>query len=273
MDKPVANLIKECKTLIEQNEPYQRKMKAKHSRLKKRVIGHGGEANTPPYSEKPSMERSKSAPPIGEGIMDLLSKYRKYAVAAALSVGIAAGLNTATAANKNIQPIKQLSSQQEKAENKYLKFYDALLLQTLPSKEQSVEEWQNKIKLNMKSKLGLNDQAIDSIMKDLGTQTKQGEPLNLNQAIQRVAMFSKLAADYETQHEKEENYKTFNAIVHALQQLEEQGYINEHIIKRGNKFCLLSKKTNKNLGCSTSRKGAEEREKEVQYFKHAKKKS
>ena len=72
MDKPVANLIKECKTLIEQNEPYQRKMKAKHSRLKKRVIGHGGEANTPPYSEKPSMERSKSAPPMGEAKEELI---------------------------------------------------------------------------------------------------------------------------------------------------------------------------------------------------------
>jgi len=36
---------------------------------------------------------------------------------------------------------------------------------------------------------------------------------------------------------------------------------------------LYSKKSNKNLGCSTSRKGAENREREVQYFKHAKKKS
>jgi hypothetical protein len=269
----VKKLITECKTLIEQNEPFQKKMKAKHSRLKKRVIGHGGQANTPPYSEKPSMKRSKSAPPIGEGIMDLLNKYRKYAVAATLSVGIAAGLNTTAAASKNIQPTKQLSSQQENAENKYLKFYDALLLQTLPSKEQNVEEWQNKIKLNMKSKFGLNDQAIDSIMKDLGTQSKNGEPLNINQAIQRVAMFSKLAADYEIQHEKDENYKTFNAIVHALQQLEQQGYINERVVKRGSKYCLLSKETNKNLGCSTSRKGAEDREREVQYFKHAKKKS
>ncbi len=69
----VKQLIKECKNLVEQGEPFQRKMKAKHSRLKKRVIGHGGQANTPPYSEKPSMKRSKSAPPIGEGFGDFFS--------------------------------------------------------------------------------------------------------------------------------------------------------------------------------------------------------
>lgn len=67
-------LIKELRDLIEQTEPYQRKMKAKHSRLKKRVIGHGGQKAGPPYSIKPSMKRSKSAPPIGEGIFDTIKK-------------------------------------------------------------------------------------------------------------------------------------------------------------------------------------------------------
>ena len=62
-------LVKELRELLaEQTEPYQRKMKAKHSRLKKRIIGHGGQKAGPPYSEKPSMERSKSAPPIGESL-------------------------------------------------------------------------------------------------------------------------------------------------------------------------------------------------------------
>lgn len=46
--------------------------------------------------------------------------------------------------------------------------------------------------------------------------------------------------------------------------------INEHIVKRGNKYCLLSKKSNKNLGCYGSKSAAEKREKQVQYFKHAK---
>jgi protein-tyrosine phosphatase len=104
--------------LNEQTEPYQRKMKAKHSRLKKRVIGHGGQKAGPPYTNKPSMERSKSAPPMGEGLD------------------------------------------------------------------------------------------------------------------------------------------------------EEQFVIEEHIVKQGKKYCLKSKKSNKNLGCYPTKAGAEKREKQVQYFKH-----
>lgn len=72
MDK-VRQLIEECKTLLEQTETFQKKMKAKHSRMKKRVIGLGGQSNTPPFTVKPSMKRSKSAPPMGESI----NKYAK----------------------------------------------------------------------------------------------------------------------------------------------------------------------------------------------------
>jgi len=60
--------------LNEQTEPYQKKMKAGHSRKKKRVIGHGGQKAGPPYSIKPSMKRSKSAPPMGEGILDFFKR-------------------------------------------------------------------------------------------------------------------------------------------------------------------------------------------------------
>ena len=68
-------LVQELRDLLEQTEPFQRKMKAGHSRKKKRVIGHGGQTAGPPYNEKPSMERSKSAPPIGEHIVKQGSKY------------------------------------------------------------------------------------------------------------------------------------------------------------------------------------------------------
>jgi len=44
--------------------------------------------------------------------------------------------------------------------------------------------------------------------------------------------------------------------------------MKEHIVKRGDKYCLLSKKSDKNLGCYDSKSGAEQREKQVQYFKH-----
>jgi cytidyltransferase-like protein len=47
--------------------------------------------------------------------------------------------------------------------------------------------------------------------------------------------------------------------------------INEEITKKGNKYCLVSIKKHKNLGCYDSKAGAEKREKQVQYFKHVKK--
>ncbi len=46
--------------------------------------------------------------------------------------------------------------------------------------------------------------------------------------------------------------------------------IIETITKRGDKYCLISKKSKKNLGCYGSKGGAEKRERQVQYFKHAK---
>lgn len=42
----------------------------------------------------------------------------------------------------------------------------------------------------------------------------------------------------------------------------------EHIIKVGDKYRLVSKKTGKNLGTYDSKAGAEKRERQVQYFKH-----
>jgi uncharacterized protein YycO len=45
-------------------------------------------------------------------------------------------------------------------------------------------------------------------------------------------------------------------------------FVTEHIIKVGNQYRLVSKKTGKNLGTYPSRSGAEQREREVQYFKH-----
>lgn len=44
--------------------------------------------------------------------------------------------------------------------------------------------------------------------------------------------------------------------------------MNEHIVKMGNKWRLVSKKTGKNLGTYDSREGAEKRERQVQYFKN-----
>jgi hypothetical protein len=46
--------------------------------------------------------------------------------------------------------------------------------------------------------------------------------------------------------------------------------LTETIRKKGNKYCLFSKKSNRNLGCYPSKSGAKNREKQVQYFKHLK---
>lgn len=48
-------------------------------------------------------------------------------------------------------------------------------------------------------------------------------------------------------------------------------YLQEIIRKKGGKYCLLSKKNKKNLGCYRSKSGAVKREKQVNYFKNIKK--
>jgi hypothetical protein len=55
----------------------------------------------------------------------------------------------------------------------------------------------------------------------------------------------------------------------VVQKLTEQ-LLTEHVRKVGNQYCLFSKKTGKKLGCYDSKKGVKKREKQVQYFKHAK---
>lgn len=61
----------------------------------------------------------------------------------------------------------------------------------------------------------------------------------------------------------------------APDMLGEEEQLNEIIVKRGDKFCLVSKSKTKegkrkSLGCYPSREGAKKREKQVQYFKHLK---
>jgi 8-oxo-dGTP pyrophosphatase MutT (NUDIX family) len=49
----------------EHTEPYQRKVRKGHRKMKIRLIGKGGQSNSAPYTKKPSTKRSKSAPPAG----------------------------------------------------------------------------------------------------------------------------------------------------------------------------------------------------------------
>ena len=66
----------EYKEIIKEVEEFQKKMIRKHSAGKKRLLALGPQANSAPYTKKPSMKRSKSAPPgfgaMGESEIDVV---------------------------------------------------------------------------------------------------------------------------------------------------------------------------------------------------------
>lgn len=66
---PQRPRLYEPEEIEEQTEPFQRKVKAKHKRMKIRLIGKGkGKHTAGSYKNKPSYKRSKSAPPLGEKV-------------------------------------------------------------------------------------------------------------------------------------------------------------------------------------------------------------
>ena len=70
----------EYKNIISEIEDFQKKMIKKHSAGKKRLLSLGGQANSSPYTDKPSMKRSKSAPPgfgaVGESEIDVVPEIK-----------------------------------------------------------------------------------------------------------------------------------------------------------------------------------------------------
>ena len=68
----------EYKSIMAEVDDFQKKMLSKHKVGKERLLALGPQKNTAPYTVKPSMERSKSAPPsfaaIGESEVDLVPK-------------------------------------------------------------------------------------------------------------------------------------------------------------------------------------------------------
>jgi predicted nucleotidyltransferase len=58
---------------LDEMEEFQRKMFRGHSKKKRLHIGLGGQKNVPPYTVKPSYKRSKSAPPLGESLVQEIS--------------------------------------------------------------------------------------------------------------------------------------------------------------------------------------------------------
>jgi hypothetical protein len=70
----------EYKSIMSEVEDFQKKMAALNDRSKKRLLTKGGQRNSPPYTIKPSLKRSKSAPPgfgaIGESEVDAIPQIK-----------------------------------------------------------------------------------------------------------------------------------------------------------------------------------------------------
>ena len=66
----------EYKSILSEVEEFQKKMARLNDKSKKRLLTKGRQPNTSPYTIKPSLKRSKSAPPgfgaIGESEVDLV---------------------------------------------------------------------------------------------------------------------------------------------------------------------------------------------------------
>lgn len=292
MAKQIEQLIEECKTLVEQSEPFQKKMKAKHSRLKKRVIGHGGQSNTPPFTEKPSMKRSKSAPPIGEGFFSFLTQGPKEKPQKDYKEGTEYNkvYNGIYVGEAPIDGGKLIKSVVDKFDR--IIIMSNQVVQVLKNKEQeipenviirySIEDTLNptsdeKAKLKQAGKYGQMFLSQNPGAKILFT-CSQG--LNRSAAAACITMLELGITPDEaikkveaargpktlTLHGPPQQHTGFIPVIKG----QENANVQEHIVKKGSKYCLMSKKTNRNLGCYDSKAGAKKREKQVQYFKHAK---
>ncbi len=58
----ILEIEKADEAVLTEVEEFQQAVKARHAKMKKRLIGMGGVKNTSPYIKKPSYKRSKSAP-------------------------------------------------------------------------------------------------------------------------------------------------------------------------------------------------------------------
>jgi len=77
----MIELFYEYMQILSEAEPIQKKWAAKHPRSLERLITKGGQPNTSPYTKKPSLKRSKSAPPgfgaMGESEVDVIPEIKE----------------------------------------------------------------------------------------------------------------------------------------------------------------------------------------------------
>ena len=137
---------------------------------------------------------------------------------------------------------------------------------------------------NKESQLKLSDINKDRLNKKIDINIVPIEPKfnNMSSTDMRMAITNKdinLVKSFipdEFGSEKEETARQIISLISSKNLSEEQindiinNIIQERIVKKGKKYCLVSKKTGRNLGCYRSKKGAMKREKQVQYFKYLK---
>jgi len=137
---------------------------------------------------------------------------------------------------------------------------------------------------NGEKQITVDDINKDRIKKKIDIQVIPIEPkfnnlssTDMRQAIQQKDFNSLINfIPEEFGSEKENIAKQIISIIEAKNLSEQHinviinNIIQERIVRRGKKYCLLSKKTGRNLGCYKTRKKAIKREKQVQYFKHLK---
>jgi len=335
--------------LNEQTEPYQKKMKAGHSRKKKRVIGHGGQKAGPPYSIKPSMERSKSAPPMGESIeysvleegifsdvMDKLSNSLGLSKSKPLSnvvAGVASSSNSYketsgspfgySKVTENLyvgaEPVEGLGKLPKEELQKFYKIFvmaeeheysrsfeisDPEVIKKTGSNERQqntlkdlMRELPDKVvyiptkdidkPLNDKEKedlqLTLNDLKLAG--QQIYQATKNGKVLvvcskGLNRsataaglsiiasgisADQAIEMLKNARGERSLASKSGRQHTPHSSFLNLLKGTQQ---VNERKFKKGSKFCLKSKKGDKNLGCYDTEAQRDKREKQVEMFKH-----
>ena len=62
VSEALDSLTENDEFVLKEIEKFQKLVKRKHSRMKRRLISLGDQRNTSPYSKKPSFKRGKSAP-------------------------------------------------------------------------------------------------------------------------------------------------------------------------------------------------------------------
>jgi len=139
--------------------------------------------------------------------------------------------------------------------------------------------------LNYKSYSKLLENSLKFIESSRNLKTLKNELLNLRFIDKQM---SKKKKPFYYDGKKcilDNNYKPIRELLKLLSPLTDntdkqiitENILNDIIIedikKRGNKHCLISIKSRRNLGCYSSEEGAKERERQVNYFKHRKKKS